>query len=61
MNKEKFKKGQLVKINKSYKGKNNTVGIILKHIMLDYVGNNFYEVFWMDQIHPLSEIWIETL
>jgi hypothetical protein len=59
--KEKFKKGQLVKITKVYEGKNNTTGIILNHIMLDYVGKNFYEVLWMNQIHPISETWIKAL
>ena len=59
--KEKFKKGQLVKITQNFKGKNNNTGIILKHLMIDYVGKNFYEVFWMNQIHPLSEVWIESI
>ena len=64
--KDKFKQGQLVKINKTYKNfikheeKFENTGVIIKYnYTSNFSGVSYYDVLWMKDIRNIPDIWIE--
>ena len=59
MNKDKFKKGQLVKIDVPYEGSWENIGIVIKYSHVSkFTGISYYEVYWMKELHDIPEMWI---
>ena len=62
MNKDKFKKGQLVKIDVPYEGSWEKTGIVIKYSHVsNLTGTSYYKVYWMQELHDIPEMWINKI
>lgn len=60
--KEKFKKGQLIKIDVPYEGSWKETGVIIKHSHISKLtGISYYEVYWMKELLNIPETWINKI